>query len=165
MSTADDYDRTNDPPNLPPGDRVPDGEGSSLLDAAGQLSGDSMSTERAETELYAMEATLEEAILERLRGLDVQKVVLFGSHAWGRPGPDSDMDLLVVLDDEDVPKTSAEHGRLRQRVARHLRDIEREVPIDLIVHTLPMHEEFLNRNSMFARKVTSQGRILYEKSD
>lgn len=106
-----------------------------------------------------MEATLEETLLDRLRDLDVQKVVLFGSHAWGRPGTHSDVDLLVVLDEEAVPETSAEHGRLHQRVARHLRDIEREVPIDLIVHTQPMY-----RDSMFARKVNQQGRILYEES-
>jgi len=124
-----------------------------------------MSIERAETELYAMEATLEEAIVERLRGLDLQKVVLFGSHAWGQPGPDSDMDLLVVLNDEGLPETSAERGRLHKRVARHLRDLEREMPIDLIVHTRPMHRDFLERDSMFARKVNRQGRILYEESD
>ncbi|WP_263834146.1 nucleotidyltransferase domain-containing protein [Salinibacter sp.] len=122
----------------------------------------SISTERTETESHAMEATLAEAIVERLRGLDVQKVVLFGSHAWGKPGADSDVDLLVVLDEEAVPETSTEHGRLHQRVARHLRDIEREVPIDLIVHTRPMHRDFLNRDSMFARKVNREGQILYE---
>jgi len=112
-----------------------------------------------------MEATLAEAIVERLRGLDVQKVVLFGSHAWGQPGADSDVDLLVVLDEEAVPETSTEHGRLHQRVARHLRDIEREVPIDLIVHTRPMHRDFLNRDSMFARKVNREGQILYDERD
>jgi len=112
-----------------------------------------------------MEATLAEAIVERLRGLDVQKVVLFGSHAWGKPGADSDVDLLVVLDEEAVPETSTEHGRLHQRVARHLRDIEREVPIDLIVHTRPMHRDFLNRDSMFARKVNREGQILYDERD
>jgi predicted nucleotidyltransferase len=124
----------------------------------------SISTERTETNSYAMEATLAEAIVERLRGLDVQKVVLFGSHAWGQPGVDSDLDLLVILDEEAVPETSTEHGRLHQRVARHLRDIEREVPIDLIVHTRPMHRDFLNRDSMFARKVNREGQILYEES-
>ena len=29
-----------------------------------------------------------------------RKVVLFGSHAYGAPGPDSDIDLLVVVDDD-----------------------------------------------------------------
>ena len=108
---------------------------------------------------------MEETIIERLTGLEVQRVILFGSHAWGQPGTDSDIDLLVVLDEEAVPETSADHGHLHQRVARRLRDVEREVPIDLIVHTRPMHREFLDRNSMFARKVARQGRILYEKGD
>lgn len=112
-----------------------------------------------------MEATLEETLIERLSGEDVYKVVLFGSHAWGTPGDDSDIDLLVVLDDDTIPENSSERGKLHQWVAQRVRDVEREIPVDLIVHTLPMHKEFLRRNSMFARKVTSQGRILYERSD
>jgi len=112
-----------------------------------------------------MEATVEEIIIKRLSGLEVQKIILFGSHAWGQPGTDSDIDLLVVLAEDTVPETSADHGHLHQRVACLLRDVERDVPIDLIVHTRPMHQEFLDRNSMFARKVARQGRILYEKGD
>jgi predicted nucleotidyltransferase len=112
-----------------------------------------------------MEATLEEALLDRLRGLDVQKVILFGSRAWGTPSADSDVDLLVVLDDNGRPEDSSERGDLHQRVARRVRDVERKIPIDLIVHTRPMHQEFLDRDRMFARKVTRQGRVLYEKSD
>jgi len=112
-----------------------------------------------------MEATLEETLLDRLRDLNVQKVILFGSHAWGTPSDDSDVDLLVVLDEHARPETSSERGELHQRVARRVRDVEREIPIDLIVHTRPMHQEFLDRDSMFARKVIRQGRVLYEKSD
>jgi predicted nucleotidyltransferase len=111
-----------------------------------------------------MEATLEETLLDRLRDLDVQKVVLFGSHAWA-PGDDSDVDLLVVLDEDTRPADSSERGERHRRVARRVRDVEREVPIDLIVHTHPMHQEFLDQDSMFARRVTRQGRMLYEKGD
>ena len=34
---------------------------------------------------------------------DPRKIILFGSRARGEPGPDSDRDLLVVLDDEAPP--------------------------------------------------------------
>jgi predicted nucleotidyltransferase len=112
-----------------------------------------------------MEATLEEAIVKRLRGLGVQRVVLFGSHAWGQPGTDSDVDLLVVLDEEDTPKDSAERAALHQRVARRLRDVERDVPIDLIVYTRPMYQKLLERDSMFARTIQTQGQVLYESGD
>jgi hypothetical protein len=38
------------------------------------------------------------------------------------------------------------------------------MPIDLIVHTLKMHEEFLRQGSMFAREITERGEVLYEKA-
>jgi hypothetical protein len=48
-------------------------------------------------------------------------------------------------------------------VASLLRPINRMVPIDLIVHTRPMHQAFVRLDSMFAREVMSRGRILYER--
>ena len=112
-----------------------------------------------------METTLEDTLVERLRGLDVRKIVLFGSHAWGRPETDSDIDLLVVLDEESMPEDSAERATLHQRVARRLRDVERDIPIDLIVYTRPMYQKFLERDSMFARAIQTQGQVLYESGD
>ncbi|WP_390890366.1 nucleotidyltransferase domain-containing protein [Geoalkalibacter halelectricus] len=39
-------------------------------------------------------------IKSRLMQLRPHKVILFGSHVWGTPDADSDIDLVVVLDDE-----------------------------------------------------------------
>ncbi|MCS3705914.1 hypothetical protein GGP59_000889 [Salinibacter ruber] len=50
-------------------------------------------------------------------------------------------------------------------MARRLRDLERSVPLDLIIHTPSMHETFPERDSMFARKVKREGEVLYEKGD
>lgn len=104
-------------------------------------------------------------IIEHLESLDMYKLILFGSQAWGKPESDSDIDLLVVLDDEAMPQDAAERNAMHCRVARRIRDVEREVPIDLIVHTRPMHRRFIERDSMFARKTLTQGTVLYEKGD
>ena len=45
-----------------------------------------------------------------------------------------------------------------------LREIKKRIPIDLIVHTRPMHEEFIRQGSMFAREVAERGEVLYEKA-
>jgi predicted nucleotidyltransferase len=41
-----------------------------------------------------------ELLAQIVRRLDPVRVILFGSHARGEAGPDSDLDLLVVLDDD-----------------------------------------------------------------
>lgn len=49
-----------------------------------------------------------ELIIERLRLLSVYKVILFGSYACGMPGKDSDIDLLVVTNDDFMPQSYKE---------------------------------------------------------
>lgn len=112
-----------------------------------------------------METLPRRGIIERLRPLEPYKIIVVGSHAWGTPDPDSDIDLLVVLDDDKGPEESSTPGALYKQVARQLRDIEQTVPLDLIVHTRSMHQTFLNRESMFARKVQREGEVLYAKGD
>ena len=46
------------------------------------------------------------------------------------------------------------------KVASLLREINKSVPIDLIVHTRPMHQAFVRLDSMFAREVMSRGEVL-----
>jgi len=48
---------------------------------------------------------LETRIRDALAPLQPEKVILFGSRAWGRPSDDSDIDLYVVTPDDFVPAT------------------------------------------------------------
>ena len=103
-------------------------------------------------------------LIERLKKINPYKIILFGSYAYGTPGKDSDVDLLVVTDDDFVPRNFAEKNEIYLRVANMITEIEKQVPIDLIVHTKAMHQKFIRLGSMFARKITSSGAVLYEKT-
>jgi len=86
--------------------------------------------------------------------LHPEKVILFGSHAWGKPRKDSDVDLFVVVSSSDEPAY-----RRARVVYRGLRDIN--VPVDVIVQT---HDEVARSVSVvasLARKVMEHGRVLY----
>jgi predicted nucleotidyltransferase len=107
-------------------------------------------------------STLARHVVEALRGIGVRKIILFGSRVWGEPRPDSDLDVLVVLNEPGVPDTSAEKGALYRRVSTPLRDLQRKWPLDLIVHSLGMHRRFRERKSAFARKVLDEGEVVYE---
>jgi len=107
---------------------------------------------------------LKTQLVEKLKEIDPYRIILFGSHAYGEPGPDSDVDLLVVTDDEVIPKNFAEKNAIYLRVAGSIAEIEKKVPIDLIVHTRAMHRKFFELGSMFSRKIAAEGKILYEKT-
>jgi predicted nucleotidyltransferase len=100
---------------------------------------------------------LKKEILKRLRPLDPEKVILFGSYAHGHPTKDSDIDLYVVTKDEFIPQSYSERRELVRKVSRALLDIRMKIPIDLIVHTKAMSLRFVNCNSSFARDILKKG--------
>jgi uncharacterized protein len=101
-------------------------------------------------------------IVKRLQISHPWKIILFGSHAWGDPSSDSDIDLLVVTDSNIMPRTFKEKSDLYLQVANCLADIREKVSVDLIVHTKKMHERFMELGSCFAREIAQNGKVLYE---
>lgn len=100
---------------------------------------------------------LRDRISEALRPLHPEKVILFGSYAWGRPTEDSDIDLYVVTQDSFVPATWRQKRDIVRSVSDCILDLRMRYPIDLLVHTKPMHQEFVERKSSFARQIMSEG--------
>ncbi len=46
-----------------------------------------------------------------------EQIILFGSHAWGKPDKDSDLDLLVIVSQSDLPPTRrAMHAHRSHRI-------------------------------------------------
>ena len=93
-------------------------------------------------------------IVERFKP---EKVILFGSHAYGEPKPWSDVDLLVVMETE---RTSREQ---RLEIARFLRD--RTFGIDVIVRKPDELKHRIELGDFFLREITSKGKVLYERAN
>lgn len=98
----------------------------------------------------------------KLSALDPYLVLLFGSYAIGVPDKDSDLDLFVVLNDNTMPISFKEKQELYFKVSEHTHDIAKEIPIDLIVFTKPMFEDFKAMNSSFSKDLLKNGIVLYE---
>ena len=101
-------------------------------------------------------------LTENLRELNPYLVLLFGSYAYGTPHIDSDIDLFVVTNDEFVPQTFKEKTNLYIAVSEHILNISRQVPVDLIVYTLPMYRQFIEGGSSFSKEILNNGIVLYE---
>ena len=82
-----------------------------------------------------------------------QKVVLFGSYAYGVPTEDSDVDLMVVMPFEGHPAYQA--GEIRAR-------IQTPLAVDLLVRTPEQIEERVSMGDPFMQEIVNQGKILYE---
>ena len=82
-----------------------------------------------------------------------QKIVVFGSHAYGRPGPFSDLDLLVVMPFEGSPL---------QQAARIISRINPQLGLDLIVRTPEEVAARLALQDSFMREILERGKVAYE---
>jgi predicted nucleotidyltransferase len=100
---------------------------------------------------------LKREIHQRLVPLGLEKVILFGSVARGEDDSDSDIDLYVVTKDESIPATWSDKNRIYLRVARQLRDLRKQYPIDLIVHTKAMYRKFIQQHSFIATEIQNTG--------
>jgi predicted nucleotidyltransferase len=84
-----------------------------------------------------------------------EKVILFGSYAYGKPNADSDVDLLVVMESDERP------ARRAIRVVRQLLDVP--FPMDVLVRTPQEVRQRLQMNDCFVREIVERGRVLYEQ--
>ena len=104
-------------------------------------------------------------LVERIKKESPEKIILFGSYAYGKPSEDSDIDILVVTSEAGIPANYAERSNIYLRIAHTIIDIQKQIPVDLIVHTMGMHEKFIRTNSLFCRELLLNGKILYEKDN
>lgn len=84
-----------------------------------------------------------------------QKVILFGSHVYGSPGPDSDIDLLIIKETLD---------RFIDRwvtVKRILTGIHRSIPVEPLVLTPAEIENRLAMGDQFIAEILEKGEVLY----
>src|SRR5437867_891260 len=82
-----------------------------------------------------------------------QKVILFGSYAFGKPTEDSDVDLLVVMETEENPMHVA--GLISAAV-------DHPLPLDILVMTPSRLEEYVNEKAIFETQLVTKGVVLYE---
>src|SRR6266478_7754871 len=84
-----------------------------------------------------------------------EKVILFGSYAYGQPHTDSDVDILVIM---------PARNQLDQAVKISLA-IDPPFPLDIIVRTPYNMRWRLAEGDSFLREITAKGIVLYEKTD
>jgi predicted nucleotidyltransferase len=103
---------------------------------------------------------LKDEIVSFLRPIDPQKVILFGSYAYGTPNEDSDIDLYVVTKENFIPKTFEENLQIKKRVYHALSNFRKKHASDILVHTLPVHQKFIELGSSFSKEIMQKGIVL-----
>jgi predicted nucleotidyltransferase len=96
---------------------------------------------------------IDETVRQIVEKFRPQQVILFGSYARGKPRPESDVDLLVVM---DTPLKGSEQAvQICQAVEYHY-------GLDLLVYTPTALAERLALGDPFLREITQHGKVMYE---
>jgi predicted nucleotidyltransferase len=90
---------------------------------------------------------------EVVRQFRPQRVILFGSYAYGRPTDDSDVDLLVIMRHRGLGVQQA--ALIRQRIRAGF-------PLDLVVRTPAKIRQRIEMGDSFILEVLAKGKVLHE---
>ena len=83
-----------------------------------------------------------------------EKIILFGSYAHGKPGPDSDIDILVVLD--KPPGKIKRCDLVNKAIGDHL------YPLDILIRNQKELAQRISLKDSFFMDIIDKGRVLYE---
>ncbi len=98
---------------------------------------------------------IKQIVQKIVRDYSPQKIILFGSYAYGNPTSESDIDLLIVKNTDKRPIDRW------VEVKRILRDQKRTVPVSPLVYTEDEIEERFSVRDFFIEEIFDKGQILY----
>lgn len=106
-----------------------------------------------------LKSPINEALLKKIankivKAFHPEKIILFGSHAYGKPTEDSDVDLFIIMKTRDRPA---------QRFVKVHQVLEPTlVAFDIVVRTPKEVKKRLSWVDPFLHEVLNKGRVLYE---
>lgn len=84
-----------------------------------------------------------------------QRIILFGSYAYGHPQPDSDIDLLIIMETEKREIDQA------QEIRKRLNPL---FALDILVYTPRNLFDRLRMGDPFLLEIQTKGKVVYESS-
>lgn len=87
---------------------------------------------------------------------DPERIILFGSYAYGKPHPYSDVDLLVVMKTKERPL--AKQLEISRALSPH------PFGMDILVRAPKQLKERIAMGDYFLREIVTKGKVVYERS-
>ena len=99
-----------------------------------------------------------------LKPSDPYKIILFGSYAHGNQNKNSDIDLMIILDNNHVSKTYKERLNKKISIRNLVLEINRKIPLDILVYSKEELSLIKKNGNYFIDEIERTGKIIYEKA-
>lgn len=97
-------------------------------------------------------------IVEKIKvGYQPDKIILFGSYAYGKPTEDSDIDMLII---KETDKRQMDRW---MEVRKLTRDPGRKTPFSPLIYTKEEIEKRLKIGDFFIEEIMEKGEVVYER--
>ncbi|HZQ10647.1 MAG TPA: nucleotidyltransferase domain-containing protein [Anaerolineae bacterium] len=90
-----------------------------------------------------------------VESLDPEKIILFGSYAYGKPTIDSDVDMLILMESEKRPTELAADA--------YRSGWGKTFPMDILVRSPKWIAHRLEIGDLLIREIIERGHVLYER--
>jgi predicted nucleotidyltransferase len=109
--------------------------------------------------------TILENIVTSLQSSNPYKIILFGSYADGRHNEHSDLDLMVILDNDHVSQTYQERLNKKLYIRNLVLDMNRKIALDILVYSREELNIIKKHGNPFINEIERTGRVIYEKAN
>jgi predicted nucleotidyltransferase len=102
-------------------------------------------------------------LINSIRVSDPNKIILFGSYATGNETEDSDIDLMVILDNNDISRTYEERQNKKLYIRKLVREINYKKALDILVYSKEELKKIKEYGNYFVDEIERTGKVIYEK--
>jgi predicted nucleotidyltransferase len=99
-----------------------------------------------------------------LKASNPYKIILFGSYVKGEATEDSDIDLMVILDNNNIAKTYEERMNKKLYIRKLVREINYQIALDILVYSKEELKMIKEKGNYFIDEIERTGKIIYEKA-
>ena len=98
---------------------------------------------------------ISKAIKQIIEKFHPEKIIIFGYYAYDKPGQNSDLDLLIVMNYK---------GSNKKQAVKILQSIDYHFPFDLIVRSSDQIHERIRLGDFFFKDIIDKGKVLYDRN-
>jgi predicted nucleotidyltransferase len=102
-------------------------------------------------------------VIDRLKTANPYKIVLFGSQARGTANEESDIDILIIMDDFSISKNFQERLDKRVYIGNLISDLPYKYDVDFKIYSRAELKMLKKKGSFFINEVERTGKTIYEK--
>jgi len=97
-------------------------------------------------------------ITDILKQYGIEKIILFGSYAYGKPNKNSDIDLLII---KNIPANETRDFRIKLKKALWLKLGKLSYSFDIVVDNEQRIKERIKMGDLFYKEIYSKGKTIY----